>query len=110
METAADQARSFSADVVELQAKWRDKLGRVRSDAAVLRLIELLPKFPILTTATAEAEIGRSRPVTIEALDRLRSIGALTRHSNRKKGDSWEAKGLFKLLDEFEEAARRPSA
>lgn len=110
VETAADQARAFSDAVAQLQAEWREKLGRVRSDAAVLPLIEVLPKFPVLTTATAEAEIDRSRPVTIEALDRLRSIGALTRHTNRKKGDSWEAKGLFKLLDEFEEAVRRPPA
>jgi hypothetical protein len=73
-------------------------------------VIELLPKFPIVTAAVAESEIGRSRPVTIEALDRLRSIGALTRHSNQKKGDSWEAKDLFRLLDEFEKAVRRPPA
>jgi Fic family protein len=106
VEDAANQARSFSRSVIELQEKWREKLGRVRSDAAVLPLIELLPKFPVVTAAVAEKEIGRSRPVTIEALDRLESIGALTRHSNRKKGHSWEAKGLFQLLAAFEKAAR----
>ena len=77
VETAADQARSFSKAVSELQRKWRAELGRVRSDAAVLTVIDLLPKFPIITAASAEKEIGRSRPVTIEALDRLGSIGAL---------------------------------
>jgi Fic family protein len=108
VETAAEQARSFSTTVAELQEKWRAQLGRVRSDAAVLSVIGVLPKFPVLTTGVAEKEIGRSRPVTIEALDRLESIGALTRHRNQKKGDSWEAKELFALLDEFEEAVRRP--
>lgn len=108
VEVAADQARSFSTSVAELQESWRAKLGRVRSDAAVLSVIDLLPKFPILTAAVVEDEIGRSRPVTIEALDRLDAIGALTRHRNQKKGDSWEAKELFKLLDEFEKAVRRP--
>ncbi|HEX3736890.1 MAG TPA: Fic family protein [Solirubrobacterales bacterium] len=107
IETAADEARSFSAAVAELQGKWRDELGRVRSDAAVLSVIDLLPKFPILTSAVIESEIGRSKPVTIEALGRLESIGALTRHRNQKKGDSWEAKELFKLLDEFERAVER---
>jgi Fic family protein len=108
VETAADQARSFSAAVAELQAEWREKLGRVRSDAAVLSVIETLPRFPILTAAVAEQELGRSRPVTIEALERLESIGALTRHRNQKKGDSWEAKGLFALLEKFERAVKRP--
>jgi Fic family protein len=107
VETAAGQAREFSAAVAGLQAKWRRELGRVRSDAAVLPLIELLPKFPVITAAVAEKEIGRSRPVTIEALDRLESIGALTRRRNQKKGDSWEAKGLFRLADKFEAAARK---
>jgi Fic family protein len=110
VETAADQARSFSESVARVQEEWRGNLGKVRRDAAVLSVIELLPKFPIVTAAVAESEIGRSRPVTIEALDRLRSIGALTRHSNQKKGDSWEAKDLFRLLDEFEKAVRRPPA
>jgi Fic family protein len=109
VEVAADQARSFSASVAGLQESWRAKLGRVRSDAAVLSVIDLLPKFPILTAAVVEDEIERSRPVTIEALDRLDSIGALTRHRNQKKGDSWESKELFKLLDEFEKAVRRPA-
>jgi Fic family protein len=107
VETAADQARSFSAAVAEIQTVWREELGRVRRDAAVLSVIDLLPKFPIVTAAVAESEIDRSRPVTIEALDRLGSIGALTRRSNQKKGDSWEAKDLFKLLDQFEQAVRR---
>ncbi|HEX4730746.1 MAG TPA: Fic family protein [Solirubrobacterales bacterium] len=109
VETASEQARSFSSSVAELQEAWRTKLGRVRSDAAVLSVISLLSKFPILTTGVAEKEIGRSRPVTIEALDRLESIGALTRHRNQKKGDSWEAKELFALLDEFERRVRRPA-
>jgi Fic family protein len=109
VETASEQARSFSSSVAELQEAWRTKLGRVRSDAAVLSVIGLLSKFPILTTGVAEKEIGRSRPVTIEALDRLESIGALTRHRNQKKGDSWEAKELFALLDEFERRVRRPA-
>lgn len=110
VETASERARSFSVDVAELQQKWRSELGRVRSDAAVLSVIDLLPKFPVITAASAEGEIGRSRPVTIEALDRLGSIGALTRHRNQKLGDSWEAKGLFRLLDKFEDAVRRPPA
>ena len=63
-------------------------------DAAVLPLIEILPKYPVITAAVAEQDIGRSRPATIAGLARLEEIKALTRHRNQKLGDSWEATAL----------------
>lgn len=107
VEVAATQARNFSAEVAALQHDWRKQIGSVRSDAAVLSLIDVLPRYPIITAAVAEKEIGRSRPATIGGLVRLEEIGALKRHRNQKKGDSWEAKDLFKLLNRFEDAVRR---
>ena len=109
VEIAAARARVFSADVKSLQDEWRESLGSIRSDAAVLPLIEVLPKYPVITAAVGETEIGRSRPATIGALARLEEAGALTRHRNQRKGDSWEAKGLFRLLERFEESARLPA-
>jgi Fic family protein len=106
VEVAAASAREFLAEVAALQSDWRALLGAVRSDAAVLPLIDLLPKYPVITAAVAEREIGRSRPATINALSQLHEVGALTRHRNQKKGDSWEAKDLFDLLSWFEEKAR----
>lgn len=106
VEVATTQARSFSAKVAALQADWRKRIEPVRGDAAAIRLIDVLPRYPIITAAAAEKEIGRSRPATIGGLARLESIGALTRHRNQKRGDSWEAKGLFRLLNHFEETVR----
>lgn len=106
VEVAAARAQEFSAEVVALQAKWREQLGAVRRDAAVLPLIELLPKYPVVTAAVAEREIDRSRPATIAALVRLEEVGALTRRRNQKMGDSWEAKELFRLLKRFEETVQ----
>jgi len=109
VEVAAERASEFSTAVTGLQEKWREQLGPVRSDAAVLPLIELLPKYPVVTAAVAEREIGRSRPATIAAMARLEEIKALSRHRNQKLGDSWEAKQLFKLLHRFEEAVQTSS-
>lgn len=106
VELAAERARDFSSQVIALQERWREQLGSVRSDAAVLPLIEILPKYPVITAAVAEQEIHRSRPATIAGLARLEEIKALTRHRNQKLGDSWEAKKLFGLLERFEEAAQ----
>lgn len=107
---AAERAREFSSEVKALQDSWKQRVAPVRSDAAVLPLIDLLPRHPVITAAVAEVEIGRSRPATIAALARLEEAGALTRHRNQKRGDSWEAKGLFRLLKHFEESAQMPLA
>jgi Fic family protein len=101
-ESAALGSREFSEEVEELQGDWRASLRPVRGDSAALALIDLLPRYPIVTAAAAEGEIDRSRRATITGLERLADAGILTRHRNQKKGDSWEAKDLFSLLEEFE--------
>jgi Fic family protein len=106
IETAAARAHEFSGQVAALQGDWRELVGPVRKDAAVIPLIEVLPKYPVITAAVAEQEIDRSRPATIAALARLDEAGVLKRRRNQKKGDSWEAPGLFRLLKGFERAAR----
>jgi Fic family protein len=101
-ELAALSSRDLAAEVEGIQSDWRASLRPVRADSAALTLIDLLPRYPIVTAAAAEAEIGRSRRTAITGLERLAEAGILTRHRNQKKGDSWEAKELFSLLDEFE--------
>jgi Fic family protein len=101
-ELAALCSRELADEVEGLRSDWRALLGPVRADSAALALIDLLPRFPIVTAAAAEGEIDRSRRATITGLERLADAGILARHRNQKKGDSWEAKELFALLDEFE--------
>lgn len=107
-ELAANSSREFSEEVAAIQGDWRASLHPVRSDAAALALIDLLPRFPVLTAAAAEDEIHRSRRATLTGLERLADAGILTRHRNQKKGDSWEAKDFFALLEEFERRTRSP--
>jgi Fic family protein len=112
-ELAALRSREFAEEVGALQVDWRALLQPVRADSAALALVDLLPRHPILTAAAAEGVIDRSRRATITGLERLADAGVLTRHRNQKKGDSWEAKELFALLEEFERrigGPRRKSA
>jgi Fic family protein len=104
VETAALHARTFSERVHALQGEWRRRIGSVRRDAAVLPLIDALPSYPFITARIGIEITGRSRPAVIDALDRLDQAGVLSRHRNQKKGDSWEAKQLFQVLEEFEHA------
>jgi Fic family protein len=107
-ERAALESRVFSEEVEALQEDWRALLRPVRADAAALALIDLLPRYPILTAAAAEGEIDRSRRTILTGLERLADVEIVTRHRNQKKGDSWEAKELFSLLEEFERRAGGP--
>lgn len=108
-EIAADKARQFSDQIVQLQERWLAQLGNIRKDAAARSLIDVLPKYPIITAAVAQKEIERSKPATINALAQLENARVLTRHRNQKKGDSWESKELFALLNQFEDAVRLPA-
>lgn len=102
VETSAKKAEAFSGQVHQLQQRWRDKLGAVRSDAAVLKIIEILPSYPYITTQVGIQETGKTRRAVLDAFEALEKTGALTRHRNKRKGDNWEAEELFGLLDEFE--------
>lgn len=104
LKTSAVHAQAFSDQVHELQKKWRAALGPVRKDAAVLPLIDALPSYPFITANIGIEITGKTRPAVINALHSLEDAGAVKRHPNRKKGDSWEARELFELLKEFEHA------
>lgn len=105
VEQSARKARSFSAEVAELQAQWIEQAEPMRADAAARAIISELPSFPIITAAIAEQITGRSRVAAINGLDHLARARILTRHRNQRRGDSWEAKELFTLLGNFEAAA-----
>lgn len=59
-----------------------------------------------LELPVAEQLIGRSRVAAINGLEHLTAAGILKRRRNQRKGDNWEAKELFALLDRFEAAVQ----
>jgi len=104
VEVAAIHAESFSKEVMSLQKSWIEKAEPMRADASARAIIDLLPSYPIVTASTVEQLTGRSRVAAINGLERLAEAGILARHRNQRKGDSWEAKELFVLLQQFEDA------
>jgi Fic family protein len=106
VERAATQARAFSDRVAALQAEWVDRAAPLRADATARSIIEHLPSFPVTTAAVVEKTIGRSRVAAINGLEHLAKAGILTRRRNQRRGDSWEAKELFALVEGFETALR----
>lgn len=108
VETASHNAEDFSSRVADLQSDWIARAKPMRADATARAIIEHLPSFPFITASIVQELTGRSRMAAIGGLDHLAKAGVLTRHRNQRKGDTWEAKELFALLDEFEAAVEAP--
>ncbi|MDX6633039.1 MAG: hypothetical protein QOG26_1044 [Solirubrobacterales bacterium] len=104
VEAAAANAENFSDRIAALQSDWLERVGPTRRDAVALKVIENLPSFPFITTKIVQELTGRSDVAALRGLARLEDAKILTRHRNKRKGDSWEAKELFGLLNEFEDA------
>jgi hypothetical protein len=68
---AIDDAEAFEQRVAKLQAKWRDRLGRVRANSAADLLIRAIPGAPIVTVNGAAERIGRTFQATNVAIQRL---------------------------------------
>jgi Fic family protein len=109
VEIASGRAVGFSAAFMALQEDWRMSAQPMRAGSTAPLIIDRLPSFPWITAAIVEELTGRSRPAAINGLNHLEQAKILTRHRNQKKGDSWEAKELFQLLDQFEAAVKLPS-
>ena len=109
VEIASKNAQGFSAAVTDLQEGWRKTASPMRADSTAREIIDHLPSFPFITASVVEELTGRSRPAAINGLAHLEKKGILTRHRNQKRGDSWEAKELFMLLDRFEAAVKLPA-
>ena len=109
VEVASQNAQGFSADITDLQERWRMNASPMRADSTAREIIDRLPSFPFITASVVEELTGRSRPAAINGLAHLESKGILTRHRNQKRGDSWEAKEVFTLLDKFEAAVKLPA-
>jgi Fic family protein len=101
--TGAREAAAFAERVADLQDQWRSMVGKLRADSAAARLIQELPRVPIVDTATAHHLLGGSGEAVRLAIRRLEDSGVLRRLSDsRQRGRAWEAVAVFEALDGFE--------
>ena len=105
---AVEDASHFEGQVREIQASWRERLGRARRDSAVNLLISVLPNAPVLTTTTASELVGRSFPATSMAIERLVSAGVLVQVSVGRRNRAYEAPELIDVFTAFERRLASP--
>lgn len=108
-ERAAAKAGELATRLAELQEKWRERAGRPRRHSSAEALIVQLPAHPIVTVATAQRVLGRSKQAVNEAVAVLADKGVLHPITLAKRNRAWEARELFTLVDDVERELATPS-
>jgi hypothetical protein len=100
----------FAAELVDLEAASRAKLGRVRANSATDLLVTVLPSLPVFSVTTAAAHIGRTFQATSDAVERLRQADVLRQVTLGRRNRAFEAVGLFEAFTGFERSLASPKA
>jgi Fic family protein len=108
IERAAREASELAARLATLQEAWRERAGRPRKHSSAEALIVELPANPIVTLATAQKLLGRSKQAANEAIRLLAARGVLHPVTLAKRNRAWEARELFALIDEVERELATP--
>jgi Fic family protein len=106
---AAAKASELAVRLADLQEKWRARAGHPRRDSSAEALIVELPAHPIVTVATAQRFLGRSKQAVNEAIATLAENGILHPITLAKRNRAWEARNVFALIDAIEREIATPS-
>lgn len=110
MTRAVGDADDYERRVHEVQARWREAVGKVRADSAVLLLIQALPGAPLVTVQSAAALIGRSVQATNEAIAHLQACGVLKQSTIGRRNRGFEATDLIEAFTALERQLASPNA
>jgi Fic family protein len=108
MELAATKAGELALRLANLQERWREQAGRPRRHSSAEALIVELPAHPIVTLATAQAILGRSKQAANEAIAALAESGVLHPITLARRNRAWEARELFDLINDVERELATP--
>ncbi|HEY5815826.1 MAG TPA: Fic family protein [Solirubrobacterales bacterium] len=99
---ASSAAADFGKRLAELQAEWLKKAD-VRRGSTAEKIIEALPAQPMIDVKVAARLTGTSEEAARQALNVLAERGVLKQVTKRNWGRVWQARGLWSLLDRFEQ-------
>jgi Fic family protein len=101
-------ASVFQQRATQLEAQWRERLGRVRAGSATDLLLSRLPGAPILTVHGTEALLGRTFKPTHEAIERLIEAGILRQVTIDKRSRVYEAPEIIDAFTALERQLASP--
>lgn len=106
---AVADAGVFEWRTEEVVRTWRERLGRVRADSALDRLLRALPGAPVLTVQSAGELIGRSAQATNQAIARLVEAKVLAQTSVGKRNRAFEAPEVIDAFTDLERQLASPA-
>ena len=105
---ACADAETYETRVQEIQAAWRDKLGKVRKNSSTDLLITELPGVPVLTIPGAAKLLDRTFPAVSGAVDVLVGAGILKQVSIGKRNRAYEAAEIIEAFTGLERRLGSP--
>ncbi|HKP89987.1 MAG TPA: Fic family protein [Thermoleophilaceae bacterium] len=106
---SVSDAEAYETRVTELQASWRERLGKVRKGSAAELLIEALSAAPIVTVQSAALLIDRSEQAVNEAIRRLVDAGVLRQTTVGRRNRAFEAAELIDAFTDLERQLASPA-
>ena len=106
---AVDDAASFERQAGAIEAKWRERLGRVRARSAADLLLRVLVGAPVVTVNSAADLIGRSFVHTNEAINRLVEAGILKQVTVGRRNRAFEAQEIIEAFTALERQLASPA-
>jgi len=105
---SVDDAIAFEHHILQIQARWREQLGRIRTDSATELLVQRLPGAPVVTVQAAADLVGRSYQQTNVAISRLEEAGILTRSTVGRRNRAFEAREIIEAFTDLERQLASP--
>ena len=106
---AVADANDFERRAAELEAQWRERLGRVRASSATDLLLHRLAGAPVLTVESAASLIGRTYNPANEAIKRLVKAGILRQITIGRRNRAYEAPEIIDAFTDLERQLASPT-
>ncbi len=106
---AVADANDFECRAAELEAEWRERVGRVRASSATDLLLHRLAGAPVLTAESAASLIGRTYNPANEAIKRLVKAGILRQITIGRRNRAYEAPEIIDAFTDLERQLASPA-
>jgi Fic family protein len=106
---AVGNTRTLVAELDEIRAGWNNRLA-VRRSSNAWKLLDVLLRRPVVTSAAAAAELGVQQPNVYPPLTALVDAGILKSKAEHKLGPFWRNDEVLAALDRFARRAGRREA
>lgn len=106
---AVADADAYEGTIGALQRAWRKRLGRVRADSSLDRLLWALPGIPVFTVRTVEELIGRSFEAANQSVARLVEAGIATQTALGRRNRAFEVPELIDAFIDLERTLASPA-